>query len=433
MAVRERVLYDALVMNLRQAIPDGIVNWSLIGPARVVAERELLADGVAYVLISDVANCYERIPHGLLAEELIELTAEDLAVEELEQLLSSVTGHSMGLPQGPPLSGTLADIYLSIADRRLVRAGHRIVRFSDDYRIAASSWRDALRAQQALEDALADIGLDINPRKTISPSRERFAAWLDEQPDELDEWSAARRDEDRATDSDGRTLEPGPYDWSPDEGPGGLEEPNPADEELLRGAVARPGYWGTAENTAQSRKVVAALRKLGPTSSGLVSDVVPIILRRFPHLTRDVCIALRRRMGTDLESAALVVIGNAVEHVQYAYDWQLGWLLHVAVPAEQQVPRALTDGSKAALRDQRLPWFVRARAALLLATESLLAIDDAYRELFLLAPTATQPDLVAAAAIVGTEEAGRLIRTANSDPLLRAVPALIAKDERLRW
>ncbi len=111
--------------------------------------------------------CYEYIDHGILAREVLARTGDADAVEALTDLLAGLMGRSFGLPQQSESSDVLADAYLSIVERRLLRQGLTVWRYNDDFRIAVDSWSAALNAVDALERACREVGLALNDLKTV--------------------------------------------------------------------------------------------------------------------------------------------------------------------------------------------------------------------------------------------------------------------------
>lgn len=163
LSVRDRVLYRALVRRWKEDLPE---------PDRSSEAHETflsapLGSDPTYVVSSDVAACYEYIDHGLLAREVLARTGDSAGVEALMSLLAGLTGRSYGLPQQSGSSDVLAEAYLSVVERRLLRQGLAVWRYSDDFRIAVDSWSEALNAVDALERECRSIGLVLNDLKTI--------------------------------------------------------------------------------------------------------------------------------------------------------------------------------------------------------------------------------------------------------------------------
>ena len=76
-------------------------------------------------------------------------------------------GQTRGIPIGPDISVLLAHILLGAVDKRLDRDGFAMgTRFMDDYELVFESRSDAEGALAALEEALAEYELELNPQKT---------------------------------------------------------------------------------------------------------------------------------------------------------------------------------------------------------------------------------------------------------------------------
>lgn len=435
LSVADRVVYDAIVSSLRTSIGPGLVNESPL-PADRTAVEALLIDGEhRYVLVTDIASFYEYVRHEILISELLDLSGDEHLVGSLESLLGSTMQRAMGLPQGPPSSGYLADVYASIADRHLARSGLEIVRISDDYRIPTDSWRGAARVQLRLEQALRSIGLVINPAKTFTPSRETYAQWVPQQwvnhPVDADA-EASEAHEDSLDDDEF----PVPYEawgWGPTAA-AELEPVDPALVEAFVGLLREPHYWGDSINAQQSYRLVRLLRPVSEMDTEALPDHLPVLLERYPHLTKEVAISLRRRLGTTGEDAVHRAVAAVIQEHGFLFDWQLGYLLHVLIPAQERLPAPLIDAAREELFRVGAPWFVRGRAALVLATERAIEVDQHFIEMYEAAPTATKPDLLGA---VSTAPEGRtkadFLRSERRDPILSKVPEVMAKNERYRW
>lgn len=165
LSVRDRVLYRSLVRRWTDVLPEpdrssGAYEKFLQAPLGLISPPQ-------YVVSSDGTACYEYIDHGILAREVLARTGDADAVEALTDLLAGLMGRSFGLPQQSESSDVLADAYLSIVERRLLRQGLTVWRYNDDFRIAVDSWSAALNAVDALERACREVGLALNDLKTV--------------------------------------------------------------------------------------------------------------------------------------------------------------------------------------------------------------------------------------------------------------------------
>lgn len=165
LSIRDRVLYRALVRRWEEVLPEPDRS----SEAHEAFLKAPLGTDAAptYVVSSDVTACYEYIDHGLLAREVLARTGDSDGVEALTSLLAGLMGRSYGLPQQSGSSDVLAEVYLSVVERRLLRQGLAVWRYNDDSRIAVDSWSEALNAVDALERECRAIGLALNDLKTV--------------------------------------------------------------------------------------------------------------------------------------------------------------------------------------------------------------------------------------------------------------------------
>jgi hypothetical protein len=427
-ALRDRLVLDGLIRHLKSEVVPGLVNWSPRGEERRRAEGNLVQGPVEYVLMTDVAAFYEYVDHDLLTDEMLDLTADEPAVMALAELLASLANKPRGLPQGPVSVGDLADIYLSMVDRRLVRDGYRLVRFTDDYRIAAESWLEAQRAQVRLETYLRDVGLVINAGKTRSPRSELYVSW---ETANRPEWAQEVADAVTAASPDtGESDEDGWIDVTEYSEigflPDGLDRESllPQVEHDLAMVMGKPDFWGTSSNQGASRRLKLALPVLGKLGSLAPLEYLPKLIRSFPHLAMEVSLYLRDVVDGESSSEVLEALADTLESEGFLFDWQLGWFLHALVPATETLPTFLMDLATAQLYRSDAPWFVRGRAAAVMATEQKLPLGKELAQWLEEAPAATKPDFIAAASRQPdvAHIAGHL-----QEPGLREVPEAIKK------
>jgi RNA-directed DNA polymerase len=82
----------------------------------------------------------------------------------------------VGAPQGGALSPLLANVYLHEFDVAMVKRGHQVVRYADDFVILCRDEGGARRALADAEKVLASLRLRLNPAKTrIVPFDEGFS------------------------------------------------------------------------------------------------------------------------------------------------------------------------------------------------------------------------------------------------------------------
>jgi len=162
----EAGLCDAVVANR-------VRSWRLEPPElrlrpwrverRVFAARlSALAASSDAIAFADVRRCYPSISAATVGEAL---RRDGIgAADGLERLLCELQDAGVtGLPVGPEPSAVLANAVLARVDRALSEAGIQHLRWVDDLVLAA---KDPGSALGVLRDALANVGLRLNERKT---------------------------------------------------------------------------------------------------------------------------------------------------------------------------------------------------------------------------------------------------------------------------
>jgi group II intron reverse transcriptase/maturase len=130
--------------------------------------------GRRWVLESDVANCFEAIPHSQLMSALEERIVDRQILKLLRAMLRAgvmedraVTRSEAGTPQGGVISPCLCNVYLHRLDRQWAERGHgELVRFADDMVVMCRTREEAESALGALREILAELGLTLKDAKT---------------------------------------------------------------------------------------------------------------------------------------------------------------------------------------------------------------------------------------------------------------------------
>jgi len=181
--VRDRVLQTAVAQTIAPLLEARFADCSYAyRPGRGVADavgqvvRHRDA-GLHHVVDADIEQFFDNIDHALLLEHLqAALPPSAAGIIILVGLWLAADLHpagggaarlvERGVPQGSPLSPLLSNLYLDPLDRRMMAAGHALVRYADDLVVACP---DATAARQALRDlreSLAPLRLKLNERKT---------------------------------------------------------------------------------------------------------------------------------------------------------------------------------------------------------------------------------------------------------------------------
>ena len=130
--------------------------------------------GRRWVVETDIASCFEAIPHERLMQAIEERVCDRKLLKLLRAMLGAgvmedgvVRGAHAGTPQGGVISPLLCNIYLHRLDRawQAQRYG-RLVRYADDLVVMCASRQQAQGALAALTAMLAEIGLAPKASKT---------------------------------------------------------------------------------------------------------------------------------------------------------------------------------------------------------------------------------------------------------------------------
>ncbi len=130
--------------------------------------------GRRWVVETDIASCFEAIPHDRLMRAIEERTCDRRVLKLLRAMLrvgvmedGVVRGAVSGTPQGGVISPLLCNVYLHRLDRAWQARLHgRLVRYADDLVVMCASRQQAEGALAALTAMLAEIGLAPKASKT---------------------------------------------------------------------------------------------------------------------------------------------------------------------------------------------------------------------------------------------------------------------------
>ncbi|HLG74571.1 MAG TPA: RNA-directed DNA polymerase, partial [Chloroflexota bacterium] len=164
-------------LSLSTPVPGPTLGRALttrVAPGRTRSTRITLRTRGKFVLTADVASCYRSIythsiPWALRSKAWAKVNRKDT---DWENLLDTVVRHERnnqtnGIPIGPDTSLLVAEVVLTAADKAF--AAQRIrckgFRFVDDFELVCESRSQAEDALVALQRALKEIELDLNPTK----------------------------------------------------------------------------------------------------------------------------------------------------------------------------------------------------------------------------------------------------------------------------
>ncbi|WP_216355899.1 group II intron reverse transcriptase/maturase [Streptomyces sp. MP131-18] len=179
-AVRDRVVQAALKIVHEPVFEADMLACSFgFRPRRGAHDAlQVLIDqawqGRRWVVETDIANCFEAIPHEKLMRAVEERVCDRSVLKLLRAMLRAgvmedgqVRRPVTGTPQGGVVSPLLANVYLHRLDRVWdVRRHGVLVRYADDAVVMCSTREQAEAALERLKALLAELGLEPKAAKT---------------------------------------------------------------------------------------------------------------------------------------------------------------------------------------------------------------------------------------------------------------------------
>src|SRR5712691_5712872 len=126
------------------------------------------------VVETDIANCFEAIPHDRLMQAVEERICDRKLLKLLRAMLragvmeqGAVRRGVLGTPQGGVVSPLLANVYLHRLDRQWQTRGCGVlVRYADDVVVLCRTRMEAEQALTALRRIVSELGLSLKESKT---------------------------------------------------------------------------------------------------------------------------------------------------------------------------------------------------------------------------------------------------------------------------
>lgn len=424
----DRVLLRALVDALEP--PLGEPDRSSDAWARF-NQIPLEIEGTSHVARADVAAFYQYIDHDLLRRELVGRTGDAELADQITSTLEGILGRRVGLPQSNETSHVLADAYLDVVERKLLRRGHAVWRYNDDFHFAAPDLRTARRGLEDLEIALRSVGLSPNDEKSMILTRENFATWVDAPAQRREEIS-----DELEVELETWILLPS-TEYSDPEATEVVTEVDvadgPDDETQIMGAVRALELWWEYITTNDPLDPLELY-----INRGLARDGIRLLRRRRseaglrlcshlvtfePQLTHTVCRYLRSLAanGSDQPQVFVHELVSSGSHLSY---WQQLWLLEPLWKSTTLSPELLRWLDALTLSSEA-PDALRARAAFVLGVHHSIGFP-ALGTLFDSVLPASRPDVVAAAAALSDDpDDPRLTAITRESPLLAHVSAFV--------
>src|SRR5918993_1105762 len=177
--VRDRIVQAALRIVLEPIFEADMLDCSFgFRPRRSAHDAlQVLIDecwrGRRWVVETDIANCFEAIPHSGLMQAIEERVCDRAVLALLRGMLragvmedGSLRHGVAGTPQGGVISPVLCNVYLHRLDRAWRGAYGTLVRYADDLLVVCRSRGQAQAALTRLGVLLAELGLQPKAAKT---------------------------------------------------------------------------------------------------------------------------------------------------------------------------------------------------------------------------------------------------------------------------
>ena len=133
----------------------------------------LLREGYTHVVDADLRSYFDTIPRDRLMARVAEKISDGRILTLIEAFLRQDVMKGLerwtpatGTPQGAVISPLLANIYLHPLDLLMEEAGHRMVRYADDFVILCRTAEEAEAALRQVKAWTTANGLTLHPDKT---------------------------------------------------------------------------------------------------------------------------------------------------------------------------------------------------------------------------------------------------------------------------
>jgi len=398
-----RTLYTALVAKLAEAVPSTRTSddWE-----RHEKFGNTEGDPFAEYLVEfDIASCYEYIDHGRLREELLLRTLEVRYVQLCTDFLGAIYGSRRGLPQLSRTSDILADTYLQVVERALLRDDNYVSRFADDFKVETWSWEVATKVIEDAAEHARGLGLILASEKTHIWKASTLASRRVAAAEFLQKYFAEATTALTTID-----FLAGGY------GTDVVEVP-PEQEATVREALRRIFEdWHrdqpASDTTSHAQFLPAALAIL-PAAVDRVPDAwLTELVFRQPMRLEGVCNYLLARPDGDANWKTLVELAG----MKRQSPWAKIWLLHVARAQSRVKPLSMATfdtWAQQQLGDRHE--VVRAEAAWYLASSARAMNETALAGLYREASSMTRPALAACCGAARLSEQASLVKALHKD------------------
>jgi CRISPR-associated protein Cas1 len=136
--------------------------------------------GYQWVVDADIEECFDSLDHALLMKFLAAVVPDGRVCDLMRMWIEmavlagvELRFPTVGVLQGGVVSPALCNLYLDRLDKALQKAGHKVVRYADDFLILCRTRARAESAKQQAAAILASMNLRLSVRKTQVVSFDR--------------------------------------------------------------------------------------------------------------------------------------------------------------------------------------------------------------------------------------------------------------------
>ncbi|KHE90674.1 Group II intron-encoded protein LtrA [Candidatus Brocadiaceae bacterium S225] len=137
--------------------------------------QEYYEDGYVWVVDADIDAFFDSVDHGILIKKVKKIIKNKDIIRLITMWIKaevwdgkSVKTLEKGIPQGSAISPILANLFLDKFDEELLRNGHRLVRFSDDFVILTREREDAVTALKLTDRILERLSLELDEAEIVN-------------------------------------------------------------------------------------------------------------------------------------------------------------------------------------------------------------------------------------------------------------------------
>jgi hypothetical protein len=158
-----------------ESLSDGKLFRDDIGWSDFIRHSVSMAERFKYVVVCDIADCYQRISHHRLDNALEQLAGHEPARSHIMKVMKHFSNtKSYGLPVGGPAARMLVELVLNLTDQILLSHQVQFCRYADDYHIFVDSYDDV--SWSAVNEARGRLEKfeDIKPDDLREPTAEEW-------------------------------------------------------------------------------------------------------------------------------------------------------------------------------------------------------------------------------------------------------------------